>query len=203
MIVRPLTQDIWLSLRQELQDAVEVRLADSLYCDALLSIVAGDRLKALVEAGVAAEVAVTQLLLAVSHSAPDSPAKREFRDKHGGYHRFEEKLCDWPRRLGLDAAETFKIQGMPTGWVSTARELYKLRNGVAHQGSPKVSAGAGGIRSSIFAINTLIEYCRTQRAKVGLEEYTMPTGVTPFSQTLALHDACIAAESSPCGAAIP
>jgi hypothetical protein len=201
--VRPLTEEIWLSIHNELQAGADIPLSDSLYCDALLSIVAGDQMKALVEAGVAAEVAITQLLLEVSHSEPSSPSKREFRNKQGDHHRFKDKLTKWPQKLGLQGVAQCRIHGTPPDWVSIVQKLYQLRNGVAHAGKLKPGATAHDVTSSLFAVNALLEYCRVQRARVGLSDYTMPNGTTSFGQTMMCHAGLITAESSPCEALLP
>jgi hypothetical protein len=64
-----------------MQEDIEVPIEDSLYWDALLSIVAGDSVKALLEAGVAVEVALTKLLVDVSTSLLLTPSKNRFIKK--------------------------------------------------------------------------------------------------------------------------
>lgn len=194
VIVRPLTEALWLSIQDELEADTEIPLADSIYCDALLSIVAGDQMKALLEAGVAAEVAITQLLLEVSDCPPDSPAKKNFR-KTGDFDRFKKKLTEWPQLLGLEAADSFKFQGMPADWVTTVQNLYKLRNGVAHGGKIKTAAPANTLTAAIFAVSTLLQYCREQRSRVGLPSYSMPSGSSIYEQIVMYHDGFVSTNS--------
>ncbi len=192
VIVNPLNEAVWLSIRQELKDNADIPLADSIYCDALLSIAAKDPMKALLEAGVAAEVGITQLLIDVSSTTPDTLSKMEFRrrQEEGDYPTFKEKLTRLPQSLGLEPATDFTCPGVPDDWVLKALELYRLRNGVAHAGlkSGKPFTYVGLL---IFAANATLEYCRVQRSKNGLVSYTMPQGITSFEQTISCHDAFV------------
>ncbi len=197
VVVRPLTKDIWSTFGAELSTNAHTPLADSIYCDALLSAVSGDEMKAVLEAGVAAEIALTQLLIEASCHLPDNPNKSEFRKNEGDHHSFNKKLTEWPQRLGFDAADCVFWKGMPPGWVQTAQKLYKLRNSVAHAGKLTVGASVD-VQSSILAANAAIEYCRQQRIKVGLSNYSFPPGTTPFDQTMMCHNAFLTAESSNC-----
>jgi hypothetical protein len=195
--VKPLDEEIWLSIRHELIGRAKVPLADSIYCDALLSIAARDEMKALLEAGVAAEVATTQLLIDVSSTTPDTASKAEFRrrQEEGDYPSFKEKLTKLPQSLGLQPATDFACLGFRNGWVNKALELYRLRNGVAHAGiefgKPLTDAG-----SLIFAANATLEYCRAQRSSCGLVSYSLPQGTSSFEQTISCHGAFVDTSSS-------
>ena len=68
VVVNPLSLELWSSMAFELETKAELPLADSIYCDSLLSIAAG----------VAMEVALTRLLVDVSAAQPSSPAKISF-----------------------------------------------------------------------------------------------------------------------------
>lgn len=195
-----MTEEVWLSIREELENDEEVPLAETIYCDALLSVAGRNEMKALLEAGVAAEVAVTQLLTGVSSVQPDSPGKADFREKtiKADYPPFWKKLTEWPQRLGLEAATDFALPGgIPSDWVQKVQELYQLRNGVAHAGERKSKSNAPPTHVGIFifAANTLLEYCRSQRFRVGLRDYSMPAGSAAFEQIIVCHDGFLAPES--------
>lgn len=195
VIVNPLTRDIWLTLKQELEGNVPVPLADSLYCDALLSIVAGDTTKALLEAGVAMEVALTKLLVDFSNAPPSSPPKANFIRSGGDRNSFTKKLREWTLKLGLDHVEKFTFDGAPQNWQETATKVYKLRNGVAHSGT-----NAGGdfmdIVKGMYAAATLLEYCRAQRLRLGLEAFSMPPSLSPWKQVRLCHNGNVRAYSN-------
>jgi hypothetical protein len=183
---------MWLSIREELKGKTEVPLADSIYCDALLSIAAKDQMKALLEAGVAAEVAITQLLIDVSSTAPDTVSKMEFRrrQEEGDYPSFKEKLTKLPQILSLQPATDYSYPGFPNSWVQKALELYHLRNGVAHAGI-KSGKSFTKVGSLIFAANATLEYCRAQRSNSGIASYSMPQGISSYEQTISCHDAFV------------
>ncbi len=116
VIVNPLTPEIWATLLLEMNSNAELPLGDSLFCDALLSIVAGDTTKALLEAGVAMEVALTQLLVDVAVSSPPSPAKTNFIKNEGDRQPFGKKLIEWTKKLALEDVGTFSFRVFrPTG----------------------------------------------------------------------------------------
>jgi len=192
VVVNPMNEAVWLSIREELKGNVEVPLADSIYCDALLSIAAKDHMKALLEAGVAAEVAITQLLLDISSTKPDTASKMEFRrrQEEGDYPSFKEKLTKMPQSLGLQSAADFGCAGIPNAWVQKALELYRLRNEVAHAGL-KSGRPFTNVGLLIFAANATLEYCRVQRSNSGLASYSMPQGISSFEQTISCHDAFV------------
>jgi hypothetical protein len=195
VVVRPLTEELWLSIREELVSSAEVPLADTIYCDALLSVAGRNEMKALLEAGVAAEVAITQLLVEASSMEPDSQSKAEFRVTDGDYLPFKKKLTEWPQRLGLESPTDFTFPGMPSAWVQKVQELYRLRNGVAHAGKLKSTKSSTYVGAYIFAANALLEYCRAQRFRVGLRNYSLPPGSNAFEQTLVCHSGFMTADS--------
>lgn len=194
VVVGPLTAELWLSMRKELESNADIPLADSIYCDALLSVAARDEMKALLEAGVAAEVAITQLLIAVSSARPDSKWKAEFRKNKGDFHSFKDKLTVWPQRLGLEPATGFTCPGMTNIWVQRVQELYQIRNGVAHAGRFKSNIPLA-VGHYIFSANALLEYCRAQRFLVGLEDFSMPQGTSPYEQTIVWHEGFVDTDS--------
>src|SRR5437764_426025 len=81
LIERPLTEEVWLALSQELNAGEEPPVSEALFCDALLSATAGDEIKAVLELGVAAEVELSDLLDTVSQLVPDNPDKTDYRNK--------------------------------------------------------------------------------------------------------------------------
>lgn len=201
VIVSPLTPEIWATLLLEMNSNAELPLGDSLFCDALLSIVAGDTTKALLEAGVAMEVALTQLLVDVAVSFPPSPAKTNFIKNKGDRQPFGKKLTEWTKKLALEDVGTFSFKGIPPNWYVTVGELYKLRNGVAHGG--RASSNYADVVKSMFAAGTLLEYCRLQRLQFGLCVFSMPPNSSPWQQIRFCHDASISTQSNVVAATLP
>src|ERR1035437_1435893 len=191
VVVLPLTRALWMSLRDDLEGKAEIPLADSIFCDALLSLAARDEMKALLEAGVAMEVAITQLLIEVSLMKPDSASRTKFRKEQGDFHSFRKKLTEWPQSLGLERAADFRCEGMQDTWIEGVQGLYKLRNCVAHSGKLKSGTPSARAATYIFAASTMLEYCRLQRFRVGLENYSMPAGSSPLQQLILCHDAIL------------
>lgn len=194
VIVNPLTRRIWETLAKEMENASEPPIEDALYCDSLLSIVAGNLTKALLEAGVALEVALTRLLVDVAASQPSTQAKKSFVRDQGDRNSFSKKLTQWTQTLGLDSIDAFTAPNAPPDWLVKVRALYQLRNGVAHGGV--ASANYLEVVQHMFAANALLEYVRVQRLKLGLETYTMPMGTTPSEQIRLCHDAHLSASSN-------
>lgn len=201
VIVNPLTAEIWASLLPEMQTNTELPLSDSLFCDALLSIVAGDTTKALLEAGVAMEVALTQLLVDVALTSPPSPAKANFIKNEGDRQPFGKKLNEWTTTLALEDVKVFSFKGIPPNWHVTVRELYKLRNGVAH-GGRSASSSIDAVKS-MFAAGTLLEYCRSQRLRLGLNVFSMPTNSSPWQQIRFCHDGHMSVTSNIVAGTLP
>jgi hypothetical protein len=195
VIVNPLTREIWETLAQEMEEDSEPPIEDALYCDSLLSIVAGNLTKASLEAGVAVEVALTRLLVDVAGSLPPTPAKKSFVRKQGDRDSFGKKLADWTRALALDSVDTFTFPDAPPDWLTKVRALYQMRNGVAHGGGIG-SSSYHEVVQHMFAANTLLAYVRVQRLTLGLKTYTMPVDTSPAQQIRFCHDACISASSS-------
>jgi hypothetical protein len=203
VIVNPLMLEVWTSIGLELEDETELRLADSIYCDSLMSIVAGDTMKALLEAGVAMEVALTKLLVDASTSGPSTAAKANFIRSQGDWQTFGKKLCTWTRKLGLQPIEDFTFDGIPPKWHLTVRELYKLRNGVAHGGQISIRNDFNAIVEGMFAAGALLEYCRVQRLQLSLGVFSMPANVSPWKQVRFCHNANISVTSNAVSTLLP
>ena len=139
LVVRPLEQDLWLTFANEINNGSDPPVSESIFCDALLSTVAGDEVKAVLELGVAIEIEITQLLADVCRLPPKTIQKRKFAAK-GEWDKFYEKLASWPQKLGLQEAKTFDPTGNFKDWFDVVGDLYRLRGGVAHSGklSPKM-----------------------------------------------------------------
>ena len=195
VIVNPLTREIWETLAKEMEEGSETPIEDALYCDALLSIVAGNLTKALLEAGVAAEVALTRLLVDVATSSPSTPGKKSFLRDQGDRNSFAKKLTQWTRTLNLDPIDVFTAPNAPPDWLIKVRALYQLRNGVAHGGGSGSTDYLEVVRH-MFAANALLEYVRVQRLKLGLKTYTMPAATTPAEQIRLCHNAHLSASSN-------
>jgi len=195
VIVNPLTLELWSTLPLEMENNAELPLADSIYCDSLLSIVAGDTTKALLEAGVAMEVALTKLLVDVSKTEPSCVAKSKFIRQKGDRQSFGIKLCEWTKKLALQPIESFTFDGMPPKWHETVREVYKLRNGVAHGGQTG-AADFQTVVKGMFAASALLQYCRMQRLCLGLSAFSMPANVSPYQQVRFCHNGHISTSSN-------
>jgi hypothetical protein len=194
VIVRPLDEALWLSIQSELISGLSIPASESIFCDALISIVAGDELKGVLELGVAAEIEITQLLISASRTPPSSRKKAEFHSKSGDWDSFKKKLQDWPQDLGLQAAASFGAPGVFKDWVKVVKELYLLRNGVAHGGKLIPGGALRDINEYVFATHALFAYCRDQRARTGIIDYTYPTPRRPYDQLLGLITGTFVAE---------
>jgi len=78
VIVRPLSRLVWLSIANELSGGKSVPPSEALFCDALASAAAADDIKAILQLGVAAEIAITELLIDVADISPTTKNKRKF-----------------------------------------------------------------------------------------------------------------------------
>jgi len=203
LIVRPLDEPLWLSIRNELTSGTEIPVSESVLCDALISVVAGDEMKALLELGVAAEIEITQLLVNVSRMPPDTPMKREFITKEGDWDKFAKKLQVWPQELGLQEAALFNPAGISKDWVTVVKELYNFRGSVAHSGKLRAGAAAKNVSAYVFATNALFAYCREQRARAGVADYSYPASRTPYDQIVVLKEGEMYGETSPAVGGLP
>ncbi|HEY5177966.1 MAG TPA: hypothetical protein VII95_20615 [Terriglobales bacterium] len=191
VIVRPLTEGIWYSLEAEMCSGADIPVSEALFCDALVSAVTGAELKSVLELGVAAEVAITQLLSDVAGTPPTNPEKRKFLAK-GEWDSFKEKMEKWPSKLGLQSAKSFKIEAASKDWTEHVKELYRYRGSVAHSGRIRLTKN---IAVYIHATNALLHYCREQRRRADLNTYSFPAGNSPFHQIEAVSDGVISCTS--------
>ena len=191
VIVRPLSREIWSSLEFEVSEKCDVPAAESLFCDALVSAITGEALKAALELGVAAEVGLTRLLADAANQAPTNPAKRKFI-ANGEWDKFTDKLDHWPGRLGMQSPKSFKAENISKHWIDEVKELYRYRGSVAHSGRTQMKKN---IAVYIHATNALLGYCREQREQTSLPIYTYPAGISAFQQIEAVTDAVLSSES--------
>ena len=194
LIVRPLEQDLWLTFAEEINSNAQPPVAESIFCDALMSAVAGDEAKAVLELGVAAEIEITQLLADVSRTPPETHQKIKFAVR-GERDCFYDKLAVWPEKLGLQKAQTFDPFGNFQEWLDLLRELYKFRGGVAHSGRLASSTGESAT-NYLMAANVLFAYCREQRRRAGVSVYSYPGTRSPFQQIVLFREGEIFAETS-------
>jgi hypothetical protein len=180
LVVRPLEQDLWLTFTNEINGNIQPPVSESIFCDALISAVAGDEVKAVLELGVAAEIEITQLLTDISKMPPKTPQKIKFATK-GARDKFYEKLAEWPQRLGLQNAKDFDPTGNFKQWFDLVKELYKFRGSVAHSGRLGPTTGQN-VTNYLMATNALFDYCREQKTKVGVPVYSYPATRRPFEQ---------------------
>jgi hypothetical protein len=170
-------------------------VSESLYCDALISAFSGDEVKAILELGVAAEVEVTQMLIAVAGAPPLTPSKAKFLKQKPHLLKFYEKLCEWPQKLGLQDAISFRHAGLYPGWVDAMREVYRFRGSVAHSGQLTPGTTTQHLSSYVYAANALFAYCRSQRETAGVAPYAYAAGRSAYHQMLAFHEALFFGET--------
>jgi hypothetical protein len=193
LIARPLEQDLWLTFRDEINISAEPPVSESVFCDALISVVAGDEVKAVLELGVAAEIEMTQLLADVSGTPPATSQKNKFLTKKR--HTFYEKLEEWPQKLGLQPAQAFDPTGNFKQWPDLVTELYKLRGSVAHSGKLAPITGHSPT-NYLMATNVLLDYCREQRRNAGIPIYSYPGSRRPFEQIVAFKEGLMSGETN-------
>ncbi len=191
VVVRPCTRGMWEKIGADVSSDSPPPISESIYCDGLLSAVAGDEEKALLELGVACEVEITQLLNAASISSPSTADKTKFLaprgdTTQGDYSKFGEKLKEWPQRLGLDPVATYPTVDTPSRWVNLVEDLYRLRNGIAHSGKKK--PGGTTVQAYIMAANSLFAYGLAQRTKHGLPHYAFDPNESPSNQVILYRD---------------
>src|SRR5579863_4397936 len=196
LIVRPLTEELWTTLAAEMNSSATPPISEAMFCDALLSVTAGDQTKSVLELGVAAEIEISHLLGMVAQRPPNTSDKLEYAQK-GDRRPFLEKLNQWPQRLGLEPPSHFSRPKLYVDWVQVMDELYDMRGSVAHSGKLRLGKAAHHIWNYAIATNTLFAYCRAQRQNVGLISYSYPVGRDPYDQLLAFRDGEFSYESSP------
>jgi hypothetical protein len=194
LIVRPLDQDLWLTFADEINSGSEPPVAESIFCDAVISTVAGDEVKAVLELGVAVEIETTRLLAEVSRVPPKTAPKVKFAAK-GERDKFYEKLEVWPKKLGLQEAQSFDPTGRFPRWFELVKELYKLRGHVAHSGKLALPSGNSAV-NYLMAANVLFAYSREQRRKAGVGVYSYPASRSPFNQIVSFRDGQLSAETN-------
>lgn len=194
LIVRPLEEDLWLTFATEISSNAEPPVSESIFCDALISAVAGDEVKAVLELGVAVETEITQLLTDVSRVPPKTAQKSKFAAK-GERDKFYEKLAVWPQKLGLQEAQAFGSTGKFKQWFDLVREVYKLRGSVAHSGKLPYTTG-NSVMSYLMAANVLFDYCREQRRNTGTPIYSYSATRSPFQQILLFRDGVVSGETN-------
>jgi hypothetical protein len=203
LIVRPLDEPLWLSIRDELTGGAKIPVSESVFCDALVSAVAGDENKALLELGVAAEIEITELLTVVSQTSPSTANKSDFITEQGSWDTFSKKLKEWPQRLGLQEAAAFSPPGIFPDWCTVVKELYRFRGSVAHSGKLRAGTTAQNVSAYIFSTHALFAYCRAQRALAGIQDYTYPAASRQYDQIVALREGEMFGETAPIAAKIP
>jgi hypothetical protein len=194
LIVCPIEQDLWLTFTNEINSGAEPPASESIFCDALISAVTGDEVKAVLELGVAAEVEITRLLADVSCAPPATHQKNRFSVK-GEWDSFYKKLKEWPKKLGLQEAQSFDPIGRFKDWLDLVLELYRLRGGVAHSGKlgPILSRP---VTTYLMATNILFAYAREQRRIAGVPVYSYPEMHGPFEQIVAFTDGVLSSETN-------
>lgn len=192
-LIRSLNKSVWEALIYPVEKETPVPVSESLLCDSLTSFAVGDIVSALVQLGVASEIAITNLLDDLAAANPNmTAAKAYLQARHEHKDKFGAKLLNRSLALGLEDPRAFHPAGKPADWVELLLTLYNFRNKAAHEGRALVkdkSSGAlrelksGELQSFIFAAETLFQWAWTQRqAKLGSTE--MP--VSPDGQIIAI-----------------
>lgn len=176
--VRSLKLDSWQQVGNCVQAEIPVPPAESIFCDALSGVAAGDAVRSLIELGVSAEIEITNLLDDVSAArSADGGAKRylKMRREHEDY--FRTKLLLVSKELGLDDPLTYHPPKMPPDWANLVQQLYNFRSKAAHEGRCLVEGRTAGttrplkngeLQSFIFSVETMFRWARDQRQRLGL-----------------------------------
>src|SRR5581483_9326672 len=99
VMIKPLTIELWHGIEREMELGNRIPASDLLYCDALCCIPTGDQVRAVLELGVSAEVAVSSLLAdrIIQLSPLDRNVLRYLKLQSQLRIRFAEKLTKWPQ----------------------------------------------------------------------------------------------------------
>jgi hypothetical protein len=192
---------LWQTFANEINSDARPPVSESILCDALLSTVAGDEAKSVLELGVAAEIEITQLLRDVSRISPRTPQKDKFVKK-GERDKFYEKLEVWPQKLGLQKTQAFAPTGNFGPWLDLVKELYRLRGSVAHSGS-LAGTTEHSATNYLMATNVLFDYCWEQRRSVGIPVYSYAGTRRPFQQIVLFKGGEISAETNTAVGTVP
>jgi hypothetical protein len=189
LIVKPLSREIWETLAYDIPGLSTPPVSDSIYCDAMVSTVGGDEIKAVLELGVACEIEISSLLDDLVAADPQASASQEYKSHLAGRSwrelSFKRKLGAWPQKWGLPVANSFRLSGMPLTWEADVNELYNFRGAVAHSGRLRHGKQAQELVRYLFASNALFEYCREQRRVKSIPTYGVASMQVPASQVLA------------------
>jgi hypothetical protein len=179
-IIRSLKRSVWEALIYPVEQQRPIPVAHSLFCDALTSFAVGDEVLALVQLGVACEVAITSILDDLASAISGSPAAAEYlKARHEHRDNFGAKLLKHSIAFGLTDPKTFRPVSKPKEWVELLLTLYKFRNKAAHEGRPilKTSKGSlrqlksGELQSFIFSVEAFFQWIREQReSKLGVPD---------------------------------
>ena len=90
----------------------------------------------------------------------------------GKWVSFADKLENCTLSLGLPNPTQF-TGGVPHDWVDTVKELYRIRNAIAH--GRELNADAIQIGKIVTAANALFRYTRAARHGAGLWTYALPS----------------------------
>lgn len=176
-IIHSLKQSVWEALIHPVEQKTPIPVAHSLFCDALTSFAVGDAVLALVQLGVACEIAITSMLDEMVSANPSTAAAAEYlKARHEHRDNFGAKLLKHSVAFGLAHPNTFRPTSKPQNWVELLLTLYKFRNKAVHEGRPilKTSKGtsrelkSGELQLFIFSVETFFEWIRKQReSKLG------------------------------------
>ena len=80
--------------------------------------------------------------------------------------------------------------------MNVVKELYGFRNSIAHSGKLRAGGTAQNVSAYIFATNALFAYCREQRPRAGIADYSYPIPRKPYDQIVALKEGEMYGETS-------
>lgn len=183
VIIKPLTKTVWESIEQQISANCVLPVAESIYCDALISTSLQDDVKALTELGMAAEIELTQLHEDILPTADPHDASEYAKQQKKNGDRFEWKFKDGSQLLKMsDAGQFVPIDG-PSGWSSDLLALYRSRNKAIHLGRAIVVDKATKSESNmnrgefipyIFAMEAFFSWIQENRTSRSLERYKYP-----------------------------
>jgi hypothetical protein len=190
VLVRPLTRSIWDTMIYPVEDHTPVPAAQSIFCDALTSFAVGDSVVALIQLGVACDIALTSLLDDLAALNPSSASAKAYLQAR--HDKFEDKLLKYPVLFGLCNPRKFHPPKEPRNWADQVLILYKFRNKAAHEGRAQVkdrSTGAfrdlqaGELGTFILSVEALFHWIREQRqVRIGPAKLPLP----PHDQIVAI-----------------
>jgi hypothetical protein len=193
VLVRPLTRPIWDAMIYPVENETPVPTAQSIFCDSLTSFAVGDSVVALIQLGVACDIALSGLLDDLAALNPRSPVAITYlKARHEQKDKFGSKLLKYPLDFGCDDPRKFRPANGALNWTDQLLTLYRFRNKAAHEGRAQIKdlatgafrdLQAGELGSFVFAVEALFEWIGNQQ-KVKFAPTNLP--LRPNDQIIAI-----------------